>query len=58
MQKLKFWEITDVYSGQPNKSSFWFCLFVFFFLSSKQGSFLYTLDIYHNDVDICVVSVL
>lgn len=29
----------------------------FFFLSSKQGSFLYTLDIYHNDVDICVVSV-
>ena len=52
MQKLKFWEITDVYSRQPNKSSFFF-----FFLSSKQGSFLYTLDIYHNDVDICVVSV-
>lgn len=28
-----------------------------FFFSPKQGSFLYTLDIYYNDVDICVVSV-
>ena len=44
--------------GNPINLVFGFvCLFVCLFLSSKQGSFLYTLDIY-NDVDICVVSVL
>lgn len=46
-------------AGNPINLGLGFFLFVFlfFFLSPKQGFFLYTLDSYHNDVDICVVSV-